>query len=126
MSMISEQVRKLRELARMNSDDTFRLLWEAAETIEDLSANVHANNIHNGWIPATESLPELPMCSAVEMDGVTHYTSDTVLVTTADGVIDMGFMEADENEEFGWDVAGFRVEVTAWMPLPDPWEGEDE
>lgn len=77
------------------------------------------------WIPVTERLPKLPMCSAVEMDGVTHYFSDTVLVMTAYGVIDMGFLEADENEEFGWDVSGFRVEVTAWMPLPEPWEVDE-
>ena len=78
------------------------------------------------WIPVDERLPEVPMCSAVEMDGVTHYISDPVLVTTADGEIAIATMEMPEDGPHGWDVDGILVEVIAWMPLPPVYEGEDE
>ena len=58
MSMINEMVERLRSLARVNTDDTFRLLWGAANTIEDLSAKVRNNNLHGGWISVEDRLPE--------------------------------------------------------------------
>ncbi len=44
MSMINEMVERLRSLARVNTDDTFRLLWGAANTIEALSEKVREQN----------------------------------------------------------------------------------
>ena len=73
MSMMSEQVRQLRDCAdyihnRGNIDPIqaeyeFR---EAADTIETLSAKLHAANMerssahyHGGWIPVSERTPEM-------------------------------------------------------------------
>ena len=79
------------------------------------------------WIPVTERLPELPMCSAVEVvvehDLFTYYTSDIVLVCLEDGTIKFGQYEYEETSDQGsWNVDGLPQDVTAWMPLPEPHE----
>lgn len=63
------------------------------------------------WIPVTERLPDEMGTYLVTLDYKEHGT----------GVMSLWF----HNEEIGWDL---RVadEVTAWMPLPAPWKGEDE
>lgn len=59
MSMISEQVKQLKEEAEwLENDQEKRLgsiLRQAADTIEALSAKLAANS---GWIPCSERLPE--------------------------------------------------------------------
>lgn len=63
------------------------------------------------WIPVTERLPDKMGTYLVTLDYKEHGT----------GVMSLWF----HNEEIGWDL---RVadEVTAWMPLPEPWKGEDD
>ena len=61
MSMISELVKGLRKLGNQwkhNDVAGFNLIFDAADTIETLSEKVRANNLHNGWIPCSERLPE--------------------------------------------------------------------
>ena len=74
MSMISEQVEKLRSLARVNTDDTFRLLWGAADTIEALSAKVR--NTDN--IPQ-EDFGTLCICAIRYCHGRRTYMSRLVM-----------------------------------------------
>ena len=79
MSVISEQVKELREKAQVFEDSgcatngivkTFR---KAADTIEELSAKLATANIerstayyNDGWIPCSERLPEEPCFYTVE------------------------------------------------------------
>ena len=66
----------------------------------------------NGWISCDEGLPEL---------------DDEVLVTDDGGELRhcifcswgewCGFVTYEE---------GMRIKATAWMPLPEPWKGEEE
>lgn len=75
------------------------------------------------WIPVTEQMPD---------------SDDEVLVTV---IVDCGNKKKRCVETSGWfndghgggewssvwdeyRVAGERIEVIAWMPLPKPWEGE--
>lgn len=61
------------------------------------------------WIPVTEQLPKV---------------SENILICDIDGDIDLGHLTryGVYYPEF-W---GDRIKnVTAWMPLPEPWEGED-
>jgi hypothetical protein len=71
------------------------------------------------WIPVTEILPE---------------TTDAVLTTyIVNGdrsrryVEESSYYGNDESWGSPWDeyrIAGTRIDVIAWMPLPEPWKGE--
>lgn len=76
----------------------------------------------NQWIPCSERLPEI--------NG--HHESDTVLCYT-----DMGIYTFSVLQENIFGQCGFECErdddyhvsagkVIAWMPLPEPWKGEEE
>lgn len=108
MSMINEMVERLRSLARVNTDDTFRLLWGAANTIEDLSAKVRNNNLHGGWIPVSERLPR-------------EYAQYLVCFKT-------GHCYVYWLEDSDWARGMVEKEgILAWMPLPMPYrEGGEE
>lgn len=87
-----------------------------AETL-NMTCNRHAEilkslpSAEQRWIPVTERLPDKMGTYLVTLDYKEHGT----------GVMSLWF----HNEEIGWDL---RVadEVTAWMPLPEPWKGEKD
>lgn len=66
MSLISKQIRILRELAVKNSGTPNALFWKrCADTIEELSAKLAVANMerstayyNGGWIPCSERLPK--------------------------------------------------------------------
>lgn len=68
MSMISEQVRNIRDIAKSHRayvpSVVTEMLTEAADTIESLSSKLQAANMERsvdnggGWIPCKERLPE--------------------------------------------------------------------
>ncbi len=118
MSMISEQVKRLRKLANQwkhNDVAGCNLIFEAADTIEALSAKVREQNFSaepkTGWIPVSERLPEDNGC----------------MLVTIDDAIEFGKYEDGEWSIWvceHWDKWGAKG-VTAWMPLPEPYR-EDE
>ena len=66
------------------------------------------------WIPVTERLPE-------------ESGMYIVSVILDDFVIDVGEVNYDANEKaFGINEDEQKVCVTAWMPLPKPYEGSEE
>ena len=79
------------------------------------------------WICTKYTLPPVPMCSAQELDGMTYYTSDPVLVCDKDGHITIAsFGMADHGDscwvgEFGDTLTG----IVAWMNLPEAYEEEE-
>lgn len=120
MSMISEQVKNLREIADRVKKDNYlmvaRILNEAADTIEALSEKLSAKNMerstsHYGgeWISCSERLPE--------------EDKDVLIYTSYDGV-DMAYI-SDENwrytrgDEFINTVE--NANILAWQPLPEPY-----
>lgn len=81
MSMISEQVKRLREKAKLFSESDFAVdgivkdYNDAADTIEELSKKLAVGN--GGWIPCSKKLPE----EDVLEDGYVE-PSEAVLVLT--------------------------------------------
>lgn len=113
MSMITEQIKQLREHYKscdLAGDYITRdMLKRAADTIETLSAKIHAyamersSAYNGGWIPTADRLPE--------HDGV-------YLVTTrGKGQVQMHVFNHKGNSEEYW----IRCNK-AWMPLPKPYE----
>lgn len=120
MSLISEQVRRLREFAKtLKYADEYNLVNGAADTIEELSAKLHksqmerSNQYYNGgWIPVSERLPEKNDVYQVAVNSWGCPTRD----------VD-GFMAHTDRK---WEVYGNKV--IAWMPLPElhePQESEE-
>ena len=105
MSMISELVKGLRKLGNQwkhNDVAGCNLIFEAADTIETLSAKLSAHNLANGgWIPVSERLPR---------------DDEEVLISCEWGV-DIGWYDCD-----GWRSEWINHydddNVLAWMPLP--------
>lgn len=73
------------------------------------------------WIPVSERLPEIGE----------HYVSEPCIVYCSNGAY--GFAELEENlfGQVGWNCERddeyheLLGEVLAWMPLPEPWRGEE-
>lgn len=64
-----------------------------------------------GWIPVTERLPEI---------------GEKVLVSTKYTVFTQVFKRIyGTPDRWGWEHNTIK-KVTAWMPLPTPWKGEDD
>ena len=112
MSMISEQVRRLREFAKtLTYADEYNLIKGAADSIEELSGKLHASQMerssqyyNGGWIPVTERLPE---------------EGEIVLVTECNALGDDVRLSRWQGEAYGFTIGL----VKAWMPLPEPWKG---
>ena len=109
MSMISEQVKRLRKLANQwkhNDVAGCNLIFEAADTIEALSAKARASDRPTGeWIPVSERLPSKDGCYLVSTTG------------TNNDIIDIAYYTEDI-----WHKAS---RIKAWMPLPEPYKGGD-
>ena len=107
MSLISKQIDDLRAYAKDRKGELAKLVSDAADTIEMLSAKLSAANMersaryyHGGWIPCGERLPE---------------ERGFYLTTTKDKAVYCDYWNEDNFD---------RTEmVIAWMPLPEPWRG---
>ena len=130
-SMISEQVRELqvkeiREFAAEYKRDmssgaimgTDRVLCEAANTIESLSAKLSETNAERStayynveWIPCNERMPE------AEQDVLLSFRSLDVRV---------GYRANTEGFFYVYGEEYIAFENTlAWMPLPEPYKAQD-
>ena len=110
MSMISEQVKRLRKLANQwkhNDVAGCNLIFEAADTIEALSAKVRAADRPIGWIPVSERLPK-------------EYAQYLVCFET-------GHCYVYWLEDSDWARGVAEKEgILAWMPLPEPYREDGE
>ena len=62
------------------------------------------------WIPCSERLPEV---------------GQDVLFSVRDLYVSEGCLREDGDwSQFRWQAIQRKESVTAWMPLPEPWEGE--
>ena len=121
MSLTSKQIDKLRAYAKDRKGELAKMLTDAADTIELLSAKLHASQMerssqyyHGGWIPCSERLPE-------------EYGN--YLITTHDGNVDIGTIDPKKKNVWSaCDSDGFYWlrEVLAWIPLPEPYREESE
>ena len=121
MSLISKQIDELRAYAKDSNGELAKLINDAADTIEVLSAKLHAANMerssqyyNDGWIPCSEKSPEeygeylvtkytfVWNCEEWKCE---KYVSNDIAYFDNDG-----FHKADT--------------VIAWMPLPKKYSGE--
>ena len=129
MSLTTKQIDELRAYAKDRKGELAKMITDAADTIEMLSAKLHASQMerssqyyHGGWIPVGERLPAIKE----------HHVSEPCIVYCENGAY--GFAELQENI-FGQ--AGWNCErddeyhealgtVLAWMPLPPAYQDEGE
>ena len=117
MSMISEQVSKLREVVEnfheWEYNRFYDVISEAADTIETLSAKLQAVNMENGsgWIKCDDRLP----------DKTGTYLTTSRIYFVPDHVDEpdnyIGVEMTRFSEKFGWS----GEEVFSWQPLPEPY-----
>lgn len=125
MSMISEQVKELREFAtEFNLDDKVELatmLKEAADTIEALSAKLQAENVErtaqdsDGWIPCKERLPEDGVDVLVWFEYFRYGEYDRLFQTKGISYTFNGEWSGFVNGSSGWN----QLRIIAWQPLPE-------
>ena len=118
MSLTNKQIDELRAYAAERKGELAKLINDAADTIEILSAKLHASQMerssqyyHGGWIPCQERLPE---------DG----TEVFVYLFDRQGPYIAWI------EDTHWYTEDFEVdreyEPIAWMPLPEPYREEGD
>lgn len=118
MGMTSKQIDELRAYAKDRKGELAKMINDAADTIEMLSAKLHASQMerssqyyHGGWIPVSERLPE---------DGTEVFIY----------LFDRPSPYIAWIEDTHWYTEDFEVdredEPIAWMPLPEPYRGEGE
>ena len=118
MSLISEQVKRLREYASDRRGEIADICNDAADTIEELSTKLHAANMerssahyHRGWIPVSERLPENQslILTTVQIPGREPKVRS--------GVYHSGLFSNDNGDVW----RNTDSEVKAWMPMPEPY-----
>ena len=141
MSLTSKQIDELRAYATDRKGELAKLISDAADTIEMLSAKLHVSQMerssqyyHGGWIPCSERLPKKPgwyICSI--KDGRVnslYYEQRLGWINTAKKhmfeLYDIyskltGTKIKPEQECIDWNGL-----VIAWMPLPEPYQGGNE
>lgn len=134
MSMISEQVKGLRKLGnqwKRNDVAGCNLIFDAADTIETLSAKLARYNLGYGeWIPVkwheiTDEEREregYPKDWVVYIDCEMPCDEQEILVQTKSGYVrwDVCYEDGEFSLDSGWD---WIEDIVAWMPLPEPYKG---
>ena len=114
MSMIEQQVKELRELAG-GSPNYWKVLDEAADTIESLSAKLEMNG--GGWIACEDRLPEKNKPVLCWVISTTIAGGETYII----GLCANGFWFLKTYEIGGYSFPTRDYKVIAWQPLPEPY-----
>lgn len=96
------------------ADDIAERLWE--DTYKRGTADAR------GWIPVSERLPKIDMSYPHHEDYLVQYDSGDMDVASWSNV---NRFWTDHVTEPHWNCVQF-AEVIAWMPLPEPWKGEED
>ena len=132
MSLISKQIDDLRTYAKDRKGELAKLVSDAADTIEELSAKLSAANMerssqyyHGWWIPCSERLPDRfgqVLCTFIPSGG-TLWTS-VIIAHYSDlmGISKPCFWIGDVGKN---SFQNITKQVTAWMPLPEGYRGDE-
>lgn len=129
MSLTSKQIDELRTYAKDRKGELAKLINDAADTIEMLSAKLSAANMerssqyyHGGWIPCSERLPE---------DEYVLISKKPSKISGSEWCVAIAIRTADpRSRKIQWRDSGFGViqddKVLAWMPLPEPYKEKND
>lgn len=126
MSMISEQVKNIREVAKSHRPYVpsviTEALTEAADTIEALSAKLAAANMERsdryyggGWIACEDRLPEDGVDVLVWFEYFRYGEYNRLFQTKGISYTYNGQWSGFVNSSSGWD----KLRIIAWQPLPE-------
>lgn len=133
MSMLSDQIKELRQAAKWFDKACFpdgvRLANEAADTIESLSAKLRVVDMERhysgGWIPCSERLPEEYGDYLVAWRPLYMTAEDIVKKVGREVPHFYEIVEYDPDDEALWiggiEQAMGEYEITAWRELPEPY-----
>ena len=137
MSLTSKQIDELRSYAKDRKGELAKMINDAADTIELLSAKLSAANMerstqyyNDGWIPFVERMPAVN-----EQVWLTIKGSDCIAFQDGESIEDVmnrigklrwvtqGYLGSDG--WYGSDGWPMMVTPIAWMPIkwPEPWRG---
>ena len=137
MSLIGDQVKQLREYSKelesSCSPSESYMVKQAADTIEELSAKLHASQMersiqyyNDGWISCEDRLPEEHDSMFMKLYGTDKWNcsmwktqSDYVIVTKEfkDGTRKTDMMRTHDGEWFS-DIRIVKFKIIAWKPIP--------
>lgn len=127
MSMISEQIKELRELSDAYTAGGHRnvgdKLKQAADTIESLSAKLEETK----WIPCSDHLPEEP--EVLPSDALGALIREGTLqeyIVMLYGALKPTTLHYAGNGEWHDQWTGEIYRVTAWRPLPGPYKPNNQ
>lgn len=84
------------------------------------------------WIPCIKKLPEMHDAGILKKIGINMISDQCNITVRVDGnamvLSDATLRDGKWHTRYlqSLDVIGKTYEVTAWMPLPDPYEGEED
>ncbi len=126
MSLISEQIQKIKDLADDPKIDMYGIkelndaFKQAADIIETLSAKLTSANMehssayyNDGWIPVSEKLPDIT---------IEDKYSEDVLTVLKWYDEDITYSVGWYNKSGVWNEDCENYKVIAWMPLPKPYK----
>jgi len=127
---ISEQIKEIKACAYAHeaSGDaiygTANSLYQAADTIEALSAKLQAANMerseryyNGGWILCEDRLPEEGMKVLVWFEYFRYGEYNRLFQTIGISYTYNGQWSGFVNDSSGWD----KLSILAWQPLPEPY-----
>ena len=135
MSMISKQIDDLRAYAKDRKGELAKLVSDAADTIEMLSAKLSAANMersaryyHGGWIPCNKRLPDEHEWLGTKKFGTTISNEVYVTFEAPDGQRFAKHISFQNGKLSPVDEQRMKVwfkgaKPIAWMPLPEPYKG---
>lgn len=126
MSMISEQINTLRELAELqNIPYHKRIIKRAADTIEALSEKLQAVNMErsvedcDGWI--TDRVPTREECGDFGKEFAVTVDANGIKTLVMNYVYET--VRGKEVSRWKWMGRISSWKVIAWKPLPEPYRG---
>lgn len=129
MSMISEQIKELRELSDAYTAGEHRnvgdKLKQAADTIEFLSAKPEETK----WFSCSDRLPKEPSQIPLTTEELERMIEDDILqecIVTMYGAKKSTMLYYAGNGEWYDPVTAEFYDVTAWQPLPGPYKPNNQ
>lgn len=107
---------------KKESNELVTRIFEDEEGIKEITSDDYIVEVEdNGWIPVEERLPE-------DTNGDFY---QSVIVTLSNGRVASGVYRNYDDEWWVEDESGEKKymrsnEIIAWMPLPEPYQGEEK